>query len=269
MMAMGRMAGLQVSLLLLLQLLLTGLSSAMLCVQIPGNLKQIDVSNGHVFGVNYEDQIYTWYENSWTQINGALKHVSVGPAGIWGVNRGDSIYRMVGGKWVQMQGLLKQIDAGGDEFISGANSNDDIFCMSKSGTIPAKVQSSSLPWVQIEGKLKYISCGSLGCWGVNSGDDIYYLWNSSPDSCQGSSWQHVEGKLSMIEAGTEGTVYGVNAQGMVYHRDGITASNPIGTSWIQVDSCGYKFKHVSYDLGFLWMLTTDGTILKCSIACAE
>ncbi|XP_030069431.1 fish-egg lectin [Microcaecilia unicolor] len=268
-MAMRRLASLQVPfLLLLLQLHLTRLSSAMLCVEIPGNLKQIDVSNGQVFGVNDVDQIFTWYENSWIQINGALKHVTVGPAGVWGVNKDNNIYRMVGGKWAQVIGNLKQIDAGGDQFVSGIYANDDIYCMSKSGTISVKFQSSSVPWLQIEGKLKYISCGSLGCWGVNSADDIFYRWSTSPDSCQGSHWQQIEGKLSMIEAGTEGTVYGVNAQGMVFRRDGITASNPIGTTWSLVDSCGNQYKHISYDLGFLWMLTTDGRILKCS-ACSE
>nr|XP_033770772.1 fish-egg lectin-like [Geotrypetes seraphini] len=264
---MGRMAYLQVPL-LLLQLLLTGLSSALFCIEIPGNLRQIDAGNGHVFGVNDVDQIFTWYENSWTQINGALKHVSVGPAGVWGVNSDANIYRLVGGKWALIPGFLKQIDAGGDQFISGANANDDIFCLSKTGAIPVKFQSSSIPWVQIDGKLKYYSCGLLGCWGVNNANDIFYRWESSPDLCQGSRWQQVEGKLSMIEAGTEGTVYGVNAEGMVYHREGITKSNPIGISWKQVDSCGYQFKHASYDLGILWLLTKDGTILKCS-DCSE
>lgn len=252
---------LQVSLLLLH---LTGLSLAMLCIEIPGNLKQIDVSNGQVVGVNDEDQIFMWFEHNWIQIDGALKHITVGPAGIWGVNKDNSIYRMVSGSWALMPGLLKQIDAGGDQFISGANANDDIFCLSKSGAIPANLQSSSLPWVHIEGKLKYYSCGSLGCWGVNSADDIYYRWSSTPDSCAGSRWQNIPGKLSMIEVGTEGTVYGVNAQGYVYRRDGITASNPIGTDWSQVDACGNSYKHVAYDLGLLWMLTTDGRILKCN-----
>ncbi|XP_029432825.1 fish-egg lectin-like [Rhinatrema bivittatum] len=259
---MIRMRRLQVF--LLLQLLLTGLSSAMLCVEILGCLKQIDVGNGQVFGVNDADEIFTWYENSWTQIDGALKHVTVGPAGVWGVNSNNNIYRLVGGSWVQMPGALKQIDAGGDQFISGVNAQDDIFCLSKSGTIPAKYQTTP-PWENIEGKLKYHTCGPLSCWGVNSNNDIFYRWGSTPDSCKGSRWQQVEGKLSMIEVGSEGTVYGVTSQGSVFRREGITASNPIGTSWSQVDSCGYTFKHVSYDLGILWMLTTNGKILKCNV----
>ncbi|XP_029433080.1 fish-egg lectin-like [Rhinatrema bivittatum] len=258
---MMKMKRLQVS--LLLQLLLIGLNSADPCTEIPGSLKQIDVSNGQVFGVNSADQIYTLYENSWTQIKGSLKHISVGPAGIWGVNSGDNIYRLVAGNWVQMPGALKQIDAGGDQFISGVNAQDDIFCLSKSGTIPAKYQTTP-PWENLEGKLKYHTCGSLSCWGVNSNDDIFYRWGSTSDSCKGSRWQQVEGKLSMIEVGTEGTVYGANAQGSVFRREGITDNNPIGTSWSQVDSCGNNIKHVSFDLGKLWMVTTDDRILTCS-----
>ncbi|XP_078500224.1 fish-egg lectin-like [Lissotriton helveticus] len=234
------------------------------CQQVPGALKQIDTGNGQVFGVNANDNIYTFYSNGWTQIPGALKHVSVGAAGVWGVNRNNNIYKLVGGDWAQTDGLLKQIDAGGAQFISGANMNDDIFCLHDQATVSTN-DGSTLPWSHIDGKLKYYSCGPLGCWGVNSADDIYYRSSVTPSSCSGSSWQQVEGKLSMIEVGSDGSVYGVNSVGDAYRRNGISASNPIGTSWTQLQYKTYTFRHLSQDLGLLWVLTKDQMILRCKL----
>ncbi|XP_069478131.1 fish-egg lectin-like [Ambystoma mexicanum] len=256
------------SLALLLLLALVGCSSgqtvSLSCTQVPGALVQIDAGNGQVFGVNSAGMIYTLYSGSWTQLPGALTHVSVGAAGVWGVNRDNLIYKLVGAEWVQTQGLLKQVDAGGAQFISGANMKDDIFCLGNNATVSVK-DGSALPWVNIEGKLKYYSCGPLGCWGVNSADDIYYRFGSTPSSCQGSSWQQVEGKLSMIEVGSDRSVYGVNSEGDMYRRNGISASNPLGSSWSQVTFGGRKFKHVSQDLGKLWVITTDQAIFKCQL----
>ncbi|XP_044845888.1 fish-egg lectin-like [Mauremys mutica] len=249
--------------LLLLLPLLAG-SSALDCIEIPGSLKQIDASNGQVFGVNSADNIYTLYGDNWVQVPGSLKHVTVGPAGVWGVNSKNNIYKLVGGSWQQVTGLLKQIDAGGDMFVNGVNMNDDIYCLSRPPTVSAN-GASDLPWVNIEGKLKYYSCGVWGCWGVNSADDIYFRFDVTPDPCAGSRWEQIPGKLSMIEVGTEGSVYGVNSAGQVYHREGITKSNPVGTSWTQVGSFICNCKHVSYDLGVLWFITNQDKIVKCRI----
>ncbi|KAL8180549.1 UNVERIFIED_CONTAM: hypothetical protein K2H54_027394 [Gekko kuhli] len=237
----------------------TGVSD---CEQVPGALTQIDASNGQVFGVNSAGNIYTLYGKTWTQLPGALTHATTGPSGVWGVNSNRNIYRLVGGNWKLVTGLVKQIDAGGSQFIVGVNMNDDIYCLPKSSAITAD-GNSALPWVHIEGKLKYYSCGLLGCWGVNSADAIYYRHGVTPDSCAGSRWENVPGALSMIEVGTEGDVYGVNSAGNIYHREGITKDNPIGTSWAPVDKKIGKAKHVSYDLDRLWVVTTEGNIFKC------
>uniref|UniRef100_A0A8C8VFA4 Fish-egg lectin n=1 Tax=Pelusios castaneus TaxID=367368 RepID=A0A8C8VFA4_9SAUR len=214
-----------------------------------------------LFGVNDAGNIYTLYGDNWVQLPGALKHVTIGPAGVWGVNNNNNIYKLVGGSWQQTTGLLKQIDAGGDLFIAGVNMNDDIFSVSA----PAALTVNQLPWVNIAGKLKYYSCGPLGCWGVNSADDIYFRTEVTPDHSEGSNWQHIPGKLSMIEVGTDGSVYGVNSAGQIYRRDGIAKTNPVGTTWTQVVNFICKAKHVSHDQGLLWVISDDGRIMKCQI----
>ncbi|XP_066574050.1 fish-egg lectin-like [Amia ocellicauda] len=247
----------------LVQLLLSG-NQALQCREVAGQLRQIDVSVGQVFGTNTADAIFTLYGGTWTQLPGALKHVTVGPSGVWGVNSANAIFKLVDANWVQVPGQLKQIDAGGVQFVAGVNTADNIFCLGQEATVGYKGPGSPTPWQGLPGALKYYSCGPLGCWGVNAAEDIFVRKGVSPQQCQGTGdWQQVDGKLSMIEVGSEGSVYGVNAAGDVYRRDGITSSNPAGTSWTQLRECG-KSKHVSFDLGHLWVITQDNQIQDCS-----
>ncbi|XP_073513806.1 fish-egg lectin-like [Phyllobates terribilis] len=244
-----------------LLLLSTGAASAaeLQCKEIPGNLKQVDAGAGQVYGVNSGDDIYQWMGDNWKQIPGKLIHVTVGPGGVWGVNRGNIIYKWQDNNWVSVAGSLKQIDAGGDKFVSGANLWDWIYCLNQVDTLS---RATVLPFIQLDGGLKYYTCGLNGCWGVNGINNIYYRYDVQPSACRGSRWQQIEGSLVMVEVATDGSVYGVNAQGMVYKRDGISADNPIGTSWTRLEIAG-SFRHVTYDQGDLWLLTQSGAIYKC------
>ncbi|XP_077312794.1 fish-egg lectin-like [Lithobates pipiens] len=246
-----------------LLLLCTGFcaSEEFQCKSIPGKLKQIDAGADGVFGVNSNDDIYQWVDDHWQNIPGKLIHVSVGPAGIWGVNRANNIYKIQDNKWVSVSGLLKQVDAGGDKFLAGVNAQDNIYCLKQDEALS---RSSTVSWTPLEGALKYYSCGPLGCWGVNSADNIYFRYNVSPTACQGAKWQQIEGALRMIEVGTDGSVYGVNSAGQAYRRDGISARTPTGTSWTLLDFCAV-IKHITYDNGYLWLLTPTDDIIQCLI----
>ncbi|XP_078092375.1 fish-egg lectin-like [Mustelus asterias] len=236
--------------------------SDLVCRQIDGNLKQIDAGNGQVFGVDEKGTVYSRNEGQWDIVPGSLSHVTVGPAGVWGVDRNHAIYRMLGGSWASMAGLLKQIDAGGDRFVGGVNANDDIYCVQEGDTLSA-ANYNSPKYNHLAGKLKYYSCGPFGCWGVNSGDGIYSRTEVTPTNCVGTTWQHIPGKLSMIEVGTDGSVYGVNSAGQLYRRDGITCLLPTGTEWTHINIQGHKFKHVTTDLGQLWLITKSNQIVQC------
>ncbi|XP_040183269.1 fish-egg lectin-like [Rana temporaria] len=245
-----------------LLLLCTGISAApgFQCKTIPGKLKQIDAGAGAVLGVNSNDDIYYWVDNDWNYLPGKLTHVTVGPAGIWGVNKDNAVFKIQDIDWVPVSGSLKQVDAGGYRFLVGVDSQDNIFCLGQSDTLS---KSPTVSWTPLEGSLKYYSCGILGCWGVNTADDIFFRYNVIPTSCQGNKWQQIEGSLAMIEVGTDGSVYGVNSAGNVYKRDGISPRIPTGTSWTQLDLHA-TFKHVTYDKGYLWLITPTDDIMQCS-----
>ncbi|XP_048476550.1 fish-egg lectin-like, partial [Rhincodon typus] len=222
----------------------------------------IDAGNGQVFGVNENGSIYIRQKGAWAQVPGHLSHVTVGPAGVWGVDSANVIYRMRGGSWIIMNGLLKQIDAGGNGFLGGVNQNDDVLCVNEEEARSATTPSSPV-YNHISGKLTYYSCGLYGCWGVNANNDIYFRSNVTPGQCIGSIWVLIRGKLSMIETGTDGSVYGVNSDAKVFRRDGITSKQPTGTNWSHISIGQIRFKHVTADLGQLWLTTTSNNIIHC------
>ena len=65
------------------------------------------------------------------------------------------------------------------------------------GITAARPQGVS--WTPVPDKLKYVSCGALGCWGVNSNDDIFYRSGVSRSNCAGTGWRQIPGKLKQIE----------------------------------------------------------------------
>ncbi|XP_077057910.1 fish-egg lectin-like [Siphateles boraxobius] len=236
---------------------------ALNCEVMNGILKQIDAGSGSVVGVNDQNEAFFLNNNVFMKIQTSLKHFSVGPAGQLGVNATDRIFKLLGGSFVLIGGLLKQVDAGGDQIIAGVNMNDDIFClnMDANNNWPPK----TIPWVHINGKLKYFSCGPYSCWGVNSADQIFILKDVSSNACSGSGFVNIAGLLSMIEVATDGSVFGVNYQGSLFQRTGVTQSNPAGTDWISMVACPNGHKHVSFDLGYLWVVCVDGSIRRCTL----
>ncbi|XP_050976378.1 fish-egg lectin isoform X1 [Labeo rohita] len=235
------------------------------CTVVSGNLKQIDAGSGSVVGVNNKNEAFVLIDNIFTKISTSLTHFSVGPAGQLGVDSANKILKLKGGSFVRIPGLLKQVDAGGDQILAGVNMHDNIYCanMDTNNNWPWPSGSS---WVQLTGSLKYYSCGPYSCWGVNKNDQIYIKKDVSDKVCSGSgSFVNIPGALAMIEVATDGRVFGVNSQGMLYQRMGVTYSNPAGTDWQQMTACPNGHKHVSFDLGVLWAVCLDGSIRKCSL----
>nr|XP_015798206.2 fish-egg lectin [Nothobranchius furzeri] len=222
---------------------------------------QIDAGQGQVVMTDSSSNAYFLSGSGWSKLGTVpLSHVTVGPAGIWGVDSFDKIYKFVRGDFVSVDGLLQQMDAGGNEQIVGVNSADNIFCLKSSITL-AYPQPGPVAWTPFDGLLTYFSCGPNGCWGVNSADNIY-VTNVNPSTCSKTSWTQVPGAAKMAEVGTDGSVFVVNSNGDVFQRTGITSSLPQGRDWVQIPFC-LPVKHVSYDLGHLWVVMEIGLILDC------
>lgn len=74
----------------------------------------------------------------------------------------------------------------------GVNSADDIFV--RQGI--TKETPGGTGWKHIDGKLKQISVGKSGVWGVNAQNQIFYRTGTYDDNgSEGSGWQHVSGRF--------------------------------------------------------------------------
>ncbi|MBN3311861.1 FEL protein, partial [Atractosteus spatula] len=227
----------------------------------PGSLIQID-AGGDKFVV---DNLVSYQGNSWVSLAMKGKHVSVGPAGLWSVSLSSLVFKWLRVRWIQVQpGSLIQIDAGGDKFVVGVNAANSIFCLN-SGPVLQYAGQGNIPWIPVVGSLKYYSCGPFGCWGVNRLDQIFVKLDVSGDSCKGSDrWYPIQGSLSLVEVGSDGSVYGVNRNGVVFKRVGIDACNPFGRRWWALRAAGVA-RHVSYDRGILWIVCKDGRVQRCQV----
>ena len=179
--------------------------------QINGGLKQVDVSDMEVWGVNSGNAIYKRPADgsgSWIHVKGVLTHVSASGNGyIWGVNANDDIYickKPCNGGWKHIPGKLKQID-GGEEYVFGSNAALDVYRRSVDG---------SGQWYGIPGgrKMKYVSVGAGEVFGVDKEGDIFRC--TLP--CEKGNWEKVAEScfmLGQVEA-TVGEIVG-SAQGSV------------------------------------------------------
>ncbi|XP_078595835.1 uncharacterized protein LOC144872941 [Branchiostoma floridae x Branchiostoma japonicum] len=128
--------------------------------------------------------------------------------------------------------------------------------------LPEKRTSALLEtrWESIGGRLKFVSVGSNGVWGVNSNDDIYYRTDTFENAASsGSGWQHIGGKLKQISSGH--SVWGVNANDDIYIRQGITSSNPTGTGWHRIEG-KLKQLDVSSTAKQLWGVNSGDNIYR-------
>ncbi|XP_071987797.1 fish-egg lectin-like [Engystomops pustulosus] len=250
---------------LILGVILLGAAAAQefQCTVIPGKLKQISAGLGMVYGVNENNDVFYRSNNKWLQVPGKLVLVAAGPAGVWGINPQNNIYRLQGSNWVQVKGSLVQIDAGGKEYVAGVTKENKTYCLNQADALSG---SSDVTLIPVGTTFTYVACGRYGCWGIDQNKVTHFITGVQPNRCQGTGSQQVGGQnLYMLKVGEDGAVYGLSPDGGVYHREGVTASAPIGTSWRRLNVGCSTFKHLSYDQGYLWLIYTNGDIYRCRV----
>ncbi|KAE8594143.1 hypothetical protein XENTR_v10019458 [Xenopus tropicalis] len=235
------------------------------CTSFPASLMQLDAGSGMVFGVSESGNVFNWTGNEFLLVPGQqLAHVTVGPAGVWGVGKDNVVYKLLGNQWKTITGgTLIQADAGGAIFLVGVNTNNKTVCLNNGFTTS---RCMAVSFSTMEGSFIYYSCGLLGCWAVSSDpiNNVFYRENVDQTACQGSSWVRVDGNMTRIEVGTDGTVFAVDSEGYLYRRYGISRDNPTGTTW-DVQNYPLYINHATYDSGTLWFVAENGVVLKCQV----
>jgi hypothetical protein len=159
-----------------------------------------------------------------------------------------------GTSWKEIPGKrLKQIDSGPNGIVFGVNADYEIYC--RTGIEDGNPFGTQ--WQSILGKLKYISCGVLVCWGVTEHDAVWYLSGVTRENCASSTWLKVSGSLKQIEVGAAGDVYGINSKGQLLRRTGISNSNPTGDGWQMMQQNG---SHITTGLNGQYLLASNGQI---------
>ncbi|KAG5283523.1 hypothetical protein AALO_G00043000 [Alosa alosa] len=232
------------------------------------NVQQIDAGAGQVIAVDRNRRVFHLHGSNWITQNSYMQHASVGPAGIWGVDRQGFINKVVAGKWTRT-GVrrMRQVDAGGDQFVAAAGTPvpglASAVCVNRPSAVAFKSPGTVLPKFRIGANMSYYSCGPSRCWVINNKDEVFVTNPVDPRTCKGTNVLYkVGGSLSMVEVASDGSVYGVNSQGQILRRHGISIQRPKGTSWTRIDVC-LPARHVSYDLGRLWVVTKTGVALEC------
>ncbi|KAE8594142.1 hypothetical protein XENTR_v10019457 [Xenopus tropicalis] len=238
------------------------------CTPFLASLVQLDAGDGMVLGVSESGHVFNWTGNDFLLVPGQqLAHVTVGPAGIWGVGKDNVVYKLLGNQWKTITGgTLKQADAGGNTFLSGVNTKNNAVCLNWGFTTS---KYTAVSFSTMDGSFIYYSCGLLGCWALSSdsNNNVFYRQNVDEMDCQGNSWIQVNGNMTMtkIEAGTDGSVFGVDSGGNLYRRLGISRNNPTGTRWHPLNYPLY-ISHATYDSGTLWCLTPNGVVFRCQVS---
>uniref|UniRef100_A0A671YQ37 Fish-egg lectin-like n=1 Tax=Sparus aurata TaxID=8175 RepID=A0A671YQ37_SPAAU len=229
------------------------------------NARQVDAGSGEVVAINSDGYVYFLVGSSWCKMStNTFNHASIGPAGLWATSiSGNRVYKYIAGNFVISSGLsMRQVDAGGDGQVVGVTSSSSAYCL-RSDYASSYKGSGSLSWSNLSRVLKYISCGKYGCWGTDTSNRIFFTQTLSPTTCGNSRWSQISGSAAMVEVGTDGSVFVVNKSGQLFQRLGISSRSRSGTSWRAVSMC-MPVRHVAYDLGNLWVVTTSGLLMKCT-----
>jgi len=225
-----------------------------------GRLVNVEEGNFGVWGVNSKKQVYRLNDagNGWERHIGLLKQVSVGGSQVWGIDIADRILTKTSNApsalWRRINGALVHVSVSDKDNVWGVNAN---------GYIYRRTQNS---WQRIDDKqlkrLKQISVGQSGVWGVDPLKNIYYRKGTYGDiDTAGSGWVKIMGKLAWISSGYD-KVCGVIG-GKIWCRKHVSSNNPQGTVWGRL-----KGQLVQIDCGNrnLWGVSKGGLIYSRSLS---
>lgn len=124
---------------------------------------------------------------------------------------------------------FNQISAGGSGQLWAVNS---------SGLYYNERPSTSKNFIVVQpptsGAVKMVSVGGNNqVWIIDSAYNIWYRTGITPTNLYGNGWSQIEGNFVQVYVNPDGEVTAVNSAGS-FARQGVTASNPAGSSWAYV-----------------------------------
>lgn len=227
-------------------------------VNVPGALAQIAVgADGDVWGINVQSNIYHYnpQQQSWNQVPGWLSSITVGSAGaVYGFNTTGSIYWYNPGtgyfQYVPGTVGFSEISVGVDGDLWAVKNNtayhyDPLHAIpdatehlahvvaGSGGSVFGVDQYRTYQWDAVSGEWDLSSGGFGGSiavgangavWGLDPSPNYLYGAPSRPYQTLAPAW----GRISQLSAGVDGSAWGVNTAGVVYHfNSGVQTFAPI------------------------------------------
>ena len=90
---------------------------------------------------------------------------------------------------------------------------------------------------------------------------VYFRQGQTQSAPGGTSWVLIPDKLTQLEAGPIGQVWGLTETGGIQSRVGVTSVNPTGASWQDEKPSGYS--RVTIGKTGVFAITVAGTVEHC------
>jgi len=161
-------------------------------------------SDGSVWCVSSTDEVFAWDESTWVKQPGSLVHVAVGSKhNIWGLTRAQEImhWNFTSSNWDTVDGAATNLDVGEDGWVWCVNSMQQVFCrFGKFGY-----------WERKPGALTCVSVHDANTVIGNNAAGEILLWRDN-------TWIQLNGTTTDISTGTPGhtKVWGVDVNQQVW-----------------------------------------------------
>ena len=244
---------------------------------IPGSLSEIKAASADVvWGRDGQDRAYAMVNGKFEYVPHERNIISIsdGTSGVWAVDsKGKVLYREgvtaaepKGTSWDVIEKIplendaAVQIDVSGKGQVCIVTKNSLILCR---GGIN-KLNPKGFGWQTKVGNLKKLSCGGLGCWGIGrNGGRVIFRVSLDQASSGDTKWETIkDAVLTTVKAGEDGSVWGINENGYLFERQGVSAAVPQGKSWVRV-ALSKQFQDISIADGVLFGVSTTGAIYQC------
>lgn len=194
---------------------------------------------------------------NWQKVPGSLTYIDIAllgdnlwvcryPAGFIGVfnpDKGDDGIQLDGG-------IAVRISCNTAENVS-VHANSTMYLYQRND-ISLNVPTGK-SWTMMRGQLHEIAVAPNGfIWGLWKGFEPAIVFRKN------GKWITVGGSLSKISVSPNGFVCGIDADGFIFYRDGITKDTPEGSSWIKVD--GPKLVAITAATNGVWGIDVNGKI---------
>jgi hypothetical protein len=186
---------------------------------------------------------YQRYDSSWMLIPEdviKMKQLDVG-RNIWAVDTESYIYIRdgissnypTGSSWKRIDNHLIHVTSTLNYNVWGISPMYDVFYRTNASSL----NPTGSHWIKAVGWLSQISAKSAGVWALNNKFEVFYQQNTYGDPVDSTLYvvnKYIffpDIKLIYVSVG-DGIVWGLNPNGDMIYRKGITSNVPIGTGWV-------------------------------------